>query len=498
MPMPPLDLAIRGGTIVTATAVRKADLAIAEGKIVAIGEVGDAAEEHDASGLLLLPGVVDPHTHLEAQFRAGGATTADDFLSGTEAAACGGVTTIIDYARQFPGATLMDGIREWDSRAAPKSLIDYSFHIVVTDFSDATLAEVPALLAAGFPTVKAFMMRISDGDLLKLMAASADAGGLVMAHAENAAVLDHQKERLFAEGKREARWYVDSRPELGEADATARAIDYADYTGATVCVVHISCDAALQRARIAKARGSKPWIEVRPCYLLLDADRYAAEGVDPLTLSGCPPLRPAWNIDKLWAGLADGTIDLVGSDHCSWAIEEKRAGQDDFSQIPHGIPALETQLPTLWSVGVGGNRVTQRAAGRHDLFRVTAARLLAGEDRPSLLRDIHSTTSNLVSARRLVDAMSTTPAKLHGLYPRKGTIALGSDADIVLFDPERQETITQSRLHSRTGYEPCEGMEVLGWPVATFSRGELIAKDGQVVGKPGRGQLLKRQPPPSR
>lgn len=497
--MPPLDLAIRGGTIVTATEVRRADIAVADGKVVAIGEVGDAVEEHDASGLLVLPGVVDPHTHLEAQFRAGGPSTADDFLSGTEAAACGGVTTIIDYARQFPGASLADGIREWDSRAAPKSLIDYSFHIVVTDFSDASLAEVPALLADGFPSVKAFMMRISDADLLKLMSASAAAGGLVMAHAENAAVLDHQKEHLFAEGKKAANWYVASRPELGEAEATARAIDYADLTGATVCIVHLSCDAALQRARTAKARGSRPWIEVRPCYLLLDADRYAAEGVDPLTLSGCPPLRPAWNIEKLWAGLADGTIDLVGSDHCSWTLAEKSVGADDFSLIPHGIPALETQLPTLWSVGVGGNRIFQPSRyAPGDLYRVTAARLAAGEERPSLLRDVHSYTNSLVSARRLVDAMATTPARLHGLYPRKGTIALGSDADLVLFDPERRETISQSRLHSRAGYEPCEGMEVAGWPVATFSRGELIAKDGQAIGKPGRGRLLKRQPPPSR
>src|SRR4051794_2092779 len=496
--MPPLDLAIHGGTIVTATETRKADIGIAEGRIVAIGDVGEARVEHDANGLLVLPGVVDPHTHLEAQFRAGGPSTADDFRSGTEAAACGGVTTIIDYARQFPGASLSDGIREWDSRAAPKSLIDYSFHIVVTDFSDASLAEVPSLLADGFPSVKAFMMRVSDAELLKLMAASAEAGGLVMAHAENAAVLDHQKDHLFAEGKRSAAWYVASRPEIGEAEATARAIDYADLTGATVCVVHLSCDAALQRARTAKARGSRPWIEVRPCYLLLDADRYAAEGVDPLTLSGCPPLRPAWNIEKLWGGLADGTIDLVGSDHCSWAIAEKSVGADDFSLIPHGIPALETQLPTLWSVGVGGNRVGRPAAGRNDLFRVQATRLAAGNERPSLLRDVHSTTTSLVSARRLVDAMSTTPAKLHGLYPRKGTIALGSDADLVLFDPERQETISQARLHSRVGYEPCEGMAVVGWPVATFSRGELIAKDGRVVGKPGRGQLLKRQRPPSR
>jgi dihydropyrimidinase len=319
------------------------------------------------------------------------------------------------------------------------------------------------LLADGFPSVKAFMMRISDAELLKLMAASAAAGGLVMAHAENAAVLDHQKDRLFAEGRRSARWYVDSRPEIGEADATARAIAYADLTGATVCIVHISCDAALQRVREAKARGSKPWVEVRPCYLLLDADRYTAEGVDPLTLSGCPPLRPTWNLDKLWAGLADGAIDLVGSDHCAWRLEEKSVGADDFSQIPHGIPALETQLPTLWSMGVDGNRLN-----------------LDGETR----------------ANRLVEAMSTAPAKLHGLYPRKGTIAIGSDADLVLFDDNRRETIAQSRLHSRAGYEPCEGMEVVGWPVATFSRGELIARNGEIVAQPGRGQLLKRQPPP--
>jgi dihydropyrimidinase len=461
--MPPLDLAIHGGTIVTATETRRADIGIADGKIVAIGEVGGALVEEDATGLLVLPGVVDPHTHLEAQFRQDGPYTADDFYSGTAAAACGGVTTIIDYARQFPGATLADGIREWTARAADKALIDYSFHIVVTDFSDKTLAEIPALLADGFPSVKALMMRISDGDLLKLMAASAAAGGLVMAHAENAAVLDHQKDRLFTEGRRSARWYVDSRPEIGEADATARAIAYADLTGATVCIVHISCDAALQRVREAKARGSKPWIEVRPCYLLLDADRYTADGVDPLTLSGCPPLRPAWNLDKLWAGLADGAIDLVGSDHCAWRLEEKSVGAEDFSLIPHGIPALETQLPTLWSVGVDGNRLN-----------------LDGETR----------------ANRLVEAMSTAPAKLHGLYPRKGTIAIGSDADLVLFDDNRRETIAQSRLHSRAGYEPCEGMEVVGWPVATFSRGELIARNGEIIAQPGRGQLLKRRPPP--
>jgi len=455
--MAELDLAIRGGMVVTASETVRADVGVADGKVIAIGNVGDARVEEDASGLYVLPGVVDPHTHLDAQFRPDGPRTADDFHSGTVAAACGGVTTIIDYARQFPGQSLAEGIAAWDQLAAGRSLIDYSFHIVVTDFSDGTLAEVPTLVADGFPTVKAFMMRLTDAELLALMRASADAGGLVMAHAENAAVLEHRNQELFAQGKRAARWYVDSRPELGEAEATSRAIDYADLTGATVCVVHLSCDAALERVRAAKARGSRPWAEVRPCYLLLDAEKYAAPGAEPLEYSGCPPLRPAWNIEKLWAGLADGALDLVGSDHCSWTLEHKRVGADDFSLIPHGIPALETQLPTLWSAGVGGGKVTPN---------------------------------------RLVEAMCETPARLHGLYPRKGTIAIGSDADLVLFDPERVETISQVRLHSRAGYEPCEGMRCTGWPVATFLRGEAVARNGQPVVGPPRGQLLRREPPP--
>jgi dihydropyrimidinase len=452
-----LDLAIRGGTVVTAEATTRADVGIADGRVAELGSVGDARDEIDASGLLILPGVVDAHTHLDAQFQQNGARTADDFESGTIAAACGGVTTVIDYARQYPGRTLAQAIQDWQARAAGRAVIDYSFHVVVTNFSDRTLADVPALLADGFPTVKAFMMRISDGELLRLMRAAAEAGGLVMAHAENAWVLEHRRQELFAQGKRAARWYVDSRPELGEAEATARAIDYAELTGADVCVVHLSCDAALERVRAAKARGSRARAEVRPCYLLLDADRYTAPGAEPLHYSGCPPLRPAWNLDRLWAGLADGTLDTIGSDHCAWTMEDKSVGRDDFTLIPHGIPALETELPSLWTAGVVGGKVT---------------------------------------ANRLVEAMATAPARLHGIYPRKGTIAVGSDADLVLFDPNREETIAEARLHSRTGYEPCEGMRCRGWPTLTLSRGEVIARDGELVGAPGRGRLLRRQPPP--
>ena len=452
-----LDLAVRGGTVVTADWMRAADVGIADGRIAELGAVGDAREELDASGLLVLPGVVDAHTHLDAQFRPDGPRTADDFSSGTVAAACGGVTTVVDYARQWPGRTLAEGLAEWKARAAGRAVIDYSFHVVVTDFSDRSLADVAAVLADGFPSVKAFMMRISDEELLRLMRAAADAGGLVMAHAENAWVLEHRRQELFSQGKRSARWYVDSRPEIGEAEATSRAIDYAELTGATLCVVHLSCDAALERVRAAKARGWRAWAEVRPCYLLLDAERYAAPGAEPLEYSGCPPLRPAWNLDRLWAGLADRTLDVVGSDHCTWTLKQKSVGADDFTLIPHGIPALETELSSLWTAGVGGGKV---------------------------------------AATRLVEALATAPARLHGLYPRKGTIAVGSDADLVLFDPQRRETIAQARLHSRAGYEPCEGMECTGWPVLTLSRGEVVARDGTFVGAPGRGQLLRRDPPP--
>jgi len=455
--MPELDLAVRGGTVVTASETRLADVGIAGGRISALGEVGEARAELDASGLFVLPGVVDAHTHLDAQALPGAPRTADDFESGTIAAACGGVTTVVDYARQHPGRSLAEAAQDWCARAEGKAVIDYGFHLVATDFSDASLADVPSVVADGFPSFKAFMMRLSDAELLRLMSAVAAAGGLVMAHAENAWVLEHRKQELFAQGRRSARWYVDSRPEIGEAEATSRAFDYADLIGAKVCVVHLSCDAALERVRAAKARSAQAWAEVRPCYLLLDSERYTAPGAEPLMFSGCPPLRAAWNLDRLWAGLADGTLDVIGSDHCAWTLEQKSVGAEDFSLIPHGIPALETELVSLWTAGVGGGKL---------------------------------------SANRLVEAMATAPARLHGLYPRKGTIAVGSDADLVLFDPNRDETITQSRLHSRTGYEPCEGMRCVGWPVLTLSRGDVIARDGEYVGKPGRGQLLRRERPP--
>ena len=451
--MTTLDLAIRGGTVVTAERTFEGDVGISGERIAEVGRVGDAREVIDASGLLLLPGVVDVHTHIGGSTRQHPHGTADDFESGTIAAACGGVTSVIDYARQLEGQTPLQAVTEWQERAVGKAVIDYSFHLIVSDFGAGLTDGLRELVSAGFPSVKAFMMNLYEDQLLRLMTAARDTGALVMAHAESLAVLDYQKQRLFAEGKRDARWYVDSRPEIGEAEATSRAIDYGDLTGADVCVVHLSCAAALERVRAAKARGSRIRAEVRPCYLLLDRTCYDQPNRDPLEFTGCPPLRSAENIDPLWAGLADRTLDVVASDHATWTLEQKRQGADDFSTIPQGIPALETELGSLWTAGVVGGKV---------------------------------------SPSRLVEAMCTTPARLHGLYPRKGTIAVGSDADLVLLDPRKTGTISQQNLHSRAGYEPCEGMSYQGWPVLTVSRGEVVVRNGEYVASAGRGQLLRR------
>jgi dihydropyrimidinase len=389
------------------------------------------------------------HTHIGGSTRQHPRGTADDFLSGTIAAACGGVTTVIDYARQYPGQTPLQAAEDWHERARDKAVIDYSFHVIVSEYD---VASVRQLVEAGLPTVKAFLMQYSEPELLRLMRTAREAGALVMAHCESGAVLDYTKENLFSQGKRDKHWYVDSRPEIGEAEATSRAIDYADLTGASVCVVHLSCELALQRVRAAKARGSRARAEVRPCYLLLDRSCYEQPHRDPLEFTGCPPLRDAANIDPLWQGLKDGTLDLVASDHATWTLDQKQLGADDFSQIPQGIPALETELATLWS-------------------------------------------ANKLTPQRLVEVLSTAPATLHGLYPRKGTIAVGSDADIVVLDPNKSGTITQQTLHSKAGYEPCEGMSYTGWPVLTIARGEIVARDGECVAQPGRGTLLRRAPP---
>jgi dihydropyrimidinase len=454
--MPDYDLVVRGGTLVTASDVAAADVGIRDGRIAALAAGLPAGrEEIDARGLQVLPGGVDVHTHLDAP--VGDVTAVDDFESGTAAAACGGVTTICDYAWQAPGQTLRQAVETWKAKAAGKAHIDYGFHVILSDAGDARLAELPALVAAGYPSVKVFMIKefgIGDLGILRVMRAARACGAVVNVHAENGAMLELVAAELLARGQRDPRYYAESRPALAEAEATRRVVDYAALTGAETYVVHVSCRGALEAIRAGRGRGLPIWAETRPIYLALTEERYAAGGVEAAKLVGAPPLRTADDRAALWAGLRAGDVQAIGSDNTSWSVEQKAAGRDDFTRVPYGVPGLETEMAVVYSEGV--------SAGRIPLTTFVAA-------------------------------FATNPARIFGLYPRKGTLAVGSDADLVLFDPARRVTIDERRLHSRAGYDPFHGFELRGAPVLTVARGEVVAREGELLSRPGRGQHLLRR-----
>jgi dihydropyrimidinase len=449
------ELVVRGGTLVTASDTALADIGIAGGRIVAIGaQLPPARREIDARGLQVLPGGVDVHTHLDAP--VGNVTAVDDFESGTAAAACGGVTTICDYAWQAPGQTLAQAIETWQAKARGKTHIDYGFHVIVSDASDAGLAELPALAAAGYPSVKVFMINefgIGDRGILRVMRAAQACGVVVNVHAENGDILDLVGAELAAAGKRDPRYYAESRPALAEAEATRRALDYAALTGAETYIVHVSTRGALEAIRAARTRGQRVWAETRPIYLALTEERYATGGLEAAKMVGAPPLRTSDDQAALWDGLRLGDVQVIGSDNTSWTPEQKAAGANDFTRVPYGVPGLETEMAVIYSEGVSRGRITPQ----------TFAAVFA-----------------------------TNPARIFGLYPRKGTIAVGSDADLVVFDPGRTVTIDGVRLHSRARYDPFQGFTLRGSPVMTLSRGELVARQGELLSHPGRGLHLHR------
>jgi dihydropyrimidinase len=384
---------------------------------------------------------------------SGGGRSPDDFYSGSVAAACGGVTTIVDYARQYPGVSLADTLDDWQRRAQGKAVIDYGFHLIVAEPTPATLAEIPRMVEAGCPSFKIFMQRQRDVDILRIMRAVASHGGLSMVHCESAAMDEDAHDRLMEAGSASARYWAMARPIAGEAEAAARAIAYADYSDAPIYIVHISSEAALEPIRIARMAGRRVLAETRPCYLLLTSERYTEPDPEYLKYTGYPPLRESSDQAALWRALGDGVLDTVGSDHAAWSLDQKVAGSGDVSTLPVGLPGIEVQTRAIFSEGVSKGRI---------------------------------------SVQRFVEVLSTAPARLLGLAPRKGSIAPGADADLLLLDPRKRATVRYADLQHRCGYEPCEGMECVGWPVMTLSRGEVIARDGQFVGQAGRGQLLRR------
>jgi dihydropyrimidinase len=444
---------IRGGTVVGPDGTGIADVEVEDGVIVRVGRAGSGGEEIDATGLLVLPGAVDQHTHLDAAARLTGARSPDDWFRGTVAAACGGVTTVVDYARCPPDGPVRDTVAELRARAERGAVIDHAFHLMPLGMDGAFIAEVPRMAAEGYPSFKIFMSRVGEEPMRAALEAAAAGGALAMVHSEDGPTVERAAEALAADGRYDARHWEHVRPREAEIVAAQRAVRQAAEAGAPVCLVHLATAEAVGIARDAKRRGMAIWAETRPCYLLLTRERYDEPSPRYLGYTGYPPLRETEDLEAVWAGVVDGTIDAIGSDHLSFTLEQKREGERDVLRLPIGLPALETEVRALFSRGVSDGRI---------------------------------------SLERFVQITSTFPARLMGLYPRKGVIAAGSDADLVLIDPKREERIRERDMRGGAGYEPLDGMRCIGWPVLTMSRGDVVMKDGQFHGAPGRGRHLLR------
>jgi len=454
------DTIITNGRVVTATDTFVSDVAINRGKIAAIGDNlprENAAQVIDAAGKYVLPGGIDVHTHLDMPF--GGTTSSDDFETGTRAAAFGGTTTLIDFAIQYKGQTLRTAFDAWMEKASGKAVCDYAFHCIITELADAQLEEMNALVREGVTSFKLFMaypgvFMLDDGSIFKALRRTANNGGLVCMHAENGNAIDVIVQQALAEGKKAPKYHALTRPTTAEAEATARAIALAEMAGAPVYIVHLSCNDALDKVREARDRGLPVYAETCPQYLYLSIDNFDVPGFEGAKYVFTPPLREKWHQEKLWNGLKRDHLQVVSTDHCPFCFkEQKELGRGDFTKIPNGGPGVEHRMSLIYSGGV--------AAGRF-------------------------------SVNRFVELVSTTPAKLFGLYPRKGTIAVGSDADLVIFDPNRKHTISAKTHHMRVDYSMFEGIQVSGMPSTVFSRGRVVVDEDKFLGRAGAGEFVKR------
>ena len=454
-------LLFTGGTVVTAEGSYPADVLVGDGKIVSVGTSLDAdgAEVIDARGKLVMPGFIDAHTHMDMPF--GGTMTADDWATGTEAAAAGGTTTIIDFALQREGGTLSEAVTEWTEKAAGKAVIDYGFHVAITDLRDDIKAELPSLAEKGVASVKIFMaykgtpLYTEDDDLFETLQLSREAGVLVLVHAENGDAIAKLQQQALARGDTAPKFHALTRPEAVEAEATNRAIRLAEVAEAPILVVHVSCAGALEAVHLAHERGQTVYAETCPQYFALEYEDLAKDGFEGAKYVCSPPLRDPSNRPALWNGLRTGDLQIFGSDHCAFNYEgQKELGRDDFTLIPNGLPGAEERAMTLWTLGVREGRISEN---------------------------------------QFVAALSTNQARIYGAYPQKGTLAPGADADIVLWDPEPSITATVENRHGNVDYTPYEGMTFIGGPAAVYVRGNPVYRDGEVVGERGSGRFVERK-----
>src|SRR3954464_15882452 len=460
---------IKNGTVVTASDSFGADVWIDNGKIAALaapGTVpGNADETIDAKGQFVIPGGIDCHTHMELPF--GGTTASDDFHTGTVAAAHGGTTTIVDFAIQSKGSSMRAGLDTWFAKAEGKAAIDYGFHMIMTEANPQTLDEMAGMVREGVTSFKMFMaypgvFLVDDQQIFRAMLRAGELGALITMHAEIGLPIDVLVQRALAAGHTAPIYHALTRPEVAEATGTERAIALAEMAGVPVYMVHLSAQRALERVMEARDRGLPAYAETCPQYLFCTEDDLRGEppGQGQGEWKGAgyvctPPLRPRHHHDHLWRGLRNYDLQVVATDHCPFCMkDQKELGRNDFSKIPNGMPGVETRLYLLWEGVVQGK----------------------------------------ISMQRFVEITSTAPAKIFGLYGKKGAIAIGADADIVVWDPRREKVLGKDTLHMRIDYSPFEGRKVPASPSRVVARGELIVQNDQWVGKArqGRGQFLRR------
>ena len=462
------DLLIAGGTVVTADRMERADVLVRDGRIAAVGPsllAGDpsshgAARVIDATGHWVMPGGIDTHTHIAHPIDRLGISTADDFFTGTVAGACGGVTAFIDFSLQRRGESMLHARDRRLAEIEPDATIDYGFHTIVTDVRDDVIDEVPVLIEDGFPSFKVYMTYgdkiVDDAGLIRLLEATGAGGGLVYVHCENDCAVTHLIERHLSAGKTGPAYHAPSRPPEVEAEATDRAIMLAGLAGAPLCIAHVTSTGAARHVAHAREQDQPVAAETCPQYLVLDDSVYDPDGGFEVAKFVCsPPMRAAEHRDVLWEALAAGSIQQVSSDHAPFRYrDQKTTGRGNFTRIPNGLPGIETRLPLLFAYGV---------------------------------------KTGLLSPQQFVAVTATNPARIFGLHPRKGTLDVGADADVIVLDPDAEVAIDAAALHSAVDYNPYQGMRAC-FPTWTLSRGEVIVDRGEPVVQRGRGRLAERGP----
>nr|WP_111300957.1 dihydropyrimidinase [Paracoccus saliphilus] len=453
-----MSTVIRGGTIVTADLSYAADVLVEGGRITAIGQGLMGDQVLDASGCYVMPGGIDPHTHLEMPFM--GTYSADDFESGTRAALAGGTTMVVDFALPSPGQGLLDALQMWDNKSG-RAHCDYSYHMAVTWWGQQVFDEMQAVVDRGITSFKHFMaykgaLMVNDDELFASFRRVGDLGGIAMVHAENGDVVAELSARLLAEGNTGPEAHAYSRPPQVEGEATNRAIMVADMAGVPLYVVHVSCEDSHEAIRRARAQGKRVWGEPLIQHLTLDESEYFNADWDHAARRVMsPPFRNKMHQNSLWAGLQSGSLSVVATDHCAFTTDQKRTGIGDFTKIPNGTGGLEDRMPMLWTHGVGTGRLTPN---------------------------------------EFVAVTSTNIAKILGMYPKKGAVLVGSDADLVVWDPDAEKTISAGSQQSAIDYNVFEGQQVKGLPRFTLTRGVVAVTEGKVDSREGHGEFVAREP----